>query len=217
MDTESTVRDRSPSSTMAGRKPAPAPDTLPRSDSGERPGGPLAEFVALREEILDRVRAQQQLFALQLTATATLFGFVVSQGEIASVMLIVPFSSYLLCGRLVACHFGTVRVAEYIRDHLSHQVSGGLSWGSWLRGQSTKPHLLGSLLPLMLTFAGPSVLALLATIGFVFGRTEAGLGTRVGFIALWCVGLMATALSTMLVLQMTGRARVRSWMETGLF
>ncbi|GAB3649580.1 hypothetical protein [Glycomyces tarimensis] len=70
--------------------------------------GPLAEFSALRQEILERVKAQQQLLTVQPTVTATIFAFAVSQQDMTAVMLIVPFSSYLLCGRLVASHFGTV-------------------------------------------------------------------------------------------------------------
>jgi hypothetical protein len=179
--------------------------------------GPLLEFVALREEILDRVRGQQQLFTLQLTVSAMIFGFALSRPGLTAVMLIVPFSSYLLCGRLVAQHFGTARVAEYIMDHLSARVPGGLHWEAWLRSKPTKPHALGSLLPHLFTFTGAGVLALVSTIGFVFGAHGTGTATRVGLIAVWGLGLAATGLTTILVLQMTGRAPIRSWTQAGLF
>ena len=34
---------------------------------------------------------------------------------------------------------------------------------------------------------------------------------------MWALGLAATGLTTVLVLQMTGRAPVKSWTQTGLF
>ncbi|WP_158603499.1 hypothetical protein [Micromonospora radicis] len=36
--------------------------------------GPLAEFSALREEILARIQTQHQILSLQLTVTAAIFG-----------------------------------------------------------------------------------------------------------------------------------------------
>ncbi len=179
--------------------------------------GPLAEFSALRQETLERVKAQQQLLTLQLTVTATIFGFAISRPDMTAVMLIVPFSSYLLCGRLVAQHFGTVRVAEYVRTHLSDRVPGGLHWEAWLRRRPYKPHLFGSLLPLLLTFVGASVLALASTLGYVFGHADFGVGSRIGLTTVWFVGLGAATLSLLLVLQMTGRAPIRGWRQTGLF
>jgi hypothetical protein len=195
----------------------PTDDTSPEPNPNEGLEGALAEFSALRQEILERVKAQQQLLTLQLTVTATIFGFAISQQDMAAVMLIVPFSSYLLCGRLVSQHFGTVRVAEFIREHLSKRVPGGLHWETWLQQSHPKPHLLGSLLPLLLTFGGASVLALASTLGYVFGGSGMDMGFRVGLTVVWAVGLAAAVLSVMLVLQMTGRAPIRAWRETGLF
>lgn len=179
--------------------------------------GPLAEFAALREEIQERVRAQQQLLTVQLTLAGTVFGFALSQHGMTALLLIVPFSSYLLCGRLVAQHFGTVRVARYIREELSARVPGGLGWEEWLEGQhKRRPHFLGLDLPLLLTFVGASLLALAWTAGQVY--TGAGVGTlpRLGLALVWLVGLSTTGLSTMLLLQMSGRLPVDSWAQTGL-
>lgn len=177
--------------------------------------GPLAEFAALREEIQERVRAQGQLLSLQLTVSAAVFGFAVTQSGMIILLLIVPFTSYLLCGRLVAQHFGTHRVAKYIMEELSNRVPGGLRWEEWLRRHSSSPHLLGSTLPLLLTFVGTGVLSLAWTAEYVF-RNSVVVGPRIGLIVLWCLGLVATGLSTVLVLQMSGRLPVRSWEQTGL-
>ena len=143
--------------------------------------GPLAEFSALREEIQERVKAQQHMLSLQLTLSGAVFGFSISRPGMIALLLIVPFSSYLLCGRLVAHHFGTLRVAKYIREELNGQVPGGLRWEEWLeRQQCRRPHFLGSALPLLLTFVGASVLALGWTIGYVFVRDGIDVLPRTG-------------------------------------
>lgn len=179
--------------------------------------GPLAEFAALRDEIQERVKAQQQMLSLQITLSGAVFGFAISRAGLTALLLIVPFSSYLLCGRLVAQHFGTLRVAKYIKEELSGQVPGGLRWEEWLeQQQQRRPHFLGSALPLLLTFVGASLLALAWTTGFVFVNGEIAVIQRLGLVVLWLVGLAAAGLSTMLILQMTGRLPVRTWEQTGL-
>lgn len=178
--------------------------------------GPLAEFAALRDEIQERVRAQGQLLSLQLTLSGAVFGFAISQAGMTALLLIVPFSSYLLCGRMVAQHFGTLRVAKYITEELSCQVPGGLHWEEWMRRQGRRPHLLGSALPLLLTFGGASVLALGWATGYVFGRDGLALAPHLGLIVVWVAGLGSAALSTVLILQLAGRLPVRSWEQTGL-
>lgn len=179
--------------------------------------GPLAEFAALRDEIQERVKAQGQMLSLQLTLAGAVFGFAISRPGLTALLLIVPFSSYLLCGRLVAQHFGTLRVAKYIKEELSPKVPGGLRWEEWLEQQQRRrPHFLGSALPLLLTFVGASLLALGWTADFVFAHSGIGVVQRLGLVILWFVGLAATGLSTMLVLQMAGRLPVRSWEQTGL-
>src|SRR5262249_48999038 len=87
--------------------------------------GPLAEFRALRQEIEDPIKAQHQILSLQLTLTAAIFGFVISRSGLTPLLAIVPISSYLLCGRLVSQHVGTVHASEYIMSELSGRVPGG--------------------------------------------------------------------------------------------
>ncbi len=179
--------------------------------------GPLAEFSALRAEIQERVKAQQQMLSLQLTLSGAVFGFAISQRGMTALLLILPFSSYLLCGRLVAQHFGTLRVAKYISEELSPRVPGGLKWEQWLQHQqSQRLHFLGSTAPLLLTFVGASILSLGWTIGYVFLHDSAAALERIALIILWLVGLAAAGLSAMLILQMAGRLPVRRWEQTGL-
>jgi hypothetical protein len=178
--------------------------------------GPTAEFVALRDEIQERFKAQQNLLSLQLTLTGTVFGFAISQRGLTALLLIVPFSSYLLCGRLVAQHFAGQKVAQYITEELSSRVQGRLGWEQWLRNSQRRPHVLGSTLPLLLTFVGASVLALAWTVGFVFLRGGVPAGPHMGMVVLWLFGLAATGLSTTLVLQMAGRLPGGSWERASL-
>lgn len=179
--------------------------------------GPLAEYSALRDEIQERVKAQQQMLSLQITLSGAVFGFAISRPGLTALLLIVPFSSYLFCGRLVAQHFGTLRVAKYIKEELSGRVPGGLRWEEWLEQQQRRrPHFLGSTLPLLLTFVGASLLALGWTADYVFVHANVAIASRFGLAVLWLVGVAAAGLSTVLVLQMAGRLPVRTWEQTGL-
>lgn len=119
--------------------------------------------------------------------------------------------------RLVAQHFGTLRVAKYIREELSDRVPGGLGWEGWLlHQQRRRSHVFGSALPLLLTFVGASALALGWTSGYVFGQHPVPTLGRLGLMAVWLTGLATSALCTVLILQMAGRLPVRSWEQTGL-
>ncbi|MFC6091606.1 hypothetical protein [Saccharothrix lopnurensis] len=179
--------------------------------------GPLAEFAALRVEIQERVKAQQQMLSFQLTFTGAVFGFAITRPGMTALLLIVPFGSYLLCARLVAQHFGTLRVAMYIKDELSGRVPGGLGWERWLESrQRRRPHFMGSTLPLLFTFAGASVLALGWTTGYVFGRHGVQTLARFGLGAFWVLGVAAALSCVVFVLQMNNRLPVRSWAQTGL-
>ncbi|MER5705250.1 hypothetical protein ABT023_25360 [Micromonospora sp. NPDC002296] len=192
-------------------------DGQPTAAANDGHEGPLAEFSALRQEIQERVKAQQQLLSLQLTVSAAIFGFAISRPGMTALLLIMPFTSYLLCGRLVAQNFGTLRIAEYITDELSGRVPGGLGWEVWLRQrQPRSPHFLGSALPLLLTFVATSVFALGWTIGYVFLRDGVEVAPRIGLAVVWALGMAAAIFSTILVLQVAGRLPVRSWEQTGL-
>lgn len=178
--------------------------------------GPLAEFAELRTEIQERVKAQQQFFALQLTTAGGVIGFALSRSGLTGLLLIVPFSSFLLCGRLVAQHFGLLRVAEYIRDELSPRVPGGLGWEDWLHQRGGRPPFVALALPLLLTFVGAAALALWWTAGFVYAGDGESLSRHVGLIALWLAGLGVSVLSARLVLQMAGYLRVDGWDHAGV-
>lgn len=181
-----------------------------------RAEGPAAEFVALREEIQERFKAQQTLLSLQLTTVAAIFGFAISRQDMDALLLIVPFTSYLLCGRQVAQHFAGQRLAQYIMEELTHRIPGGLGWEQWLQSRQHRPHILGSTLPLLLTYTGTSSLSLAWTLSFAFLDEGLSTGARIGIIAIWLLGLAVSGLSTVLVLQMASRIRGISWERASL-
>ena len=78
----------------------------------------IAEFVALREEILQRSNLQWNIFALQLTATGVVFSFALSDPSHASILLILPVIAYALAGRYVFQGFNIDKIATYIREVL---------------------------------------------------------------------------------------------------
>ncbi|MGC4807135.1 hypothetical protein [Micromonospora sp. DT233] len=200
---------------MCRSDPALADDQPTAAADGHE--GPLAEFSALRQELQERIKGQQQLLSLQLTVAAAIFGFAVSRPGMGALLLIMPFTSYLLCGRLVAQHFATMRIADYIIAELSDRVPGALAWEEWLRRrQPRNPHVLGFTLPLLLTFVATSVFALGWTVGHVFLRDHVATAPRIGLAVVWVLGLAATVLSAVLVLQMAGRISVRSWEQSRL-
>src|SRR5690349_8131547 len=123
--------------------------------------GPLAEFAALREEIDSHWKAQVQLFSLQLTITGAILSFAISRQNLLGLLLIVPYSSYLIGALYVQLEASTLVMGEYIRDILSDRVPGGLQWEAWWRARDRRSERLhGWTLPMLIAFPGSGSLAL---------------------------------------------------------
>ena len=82
--------------------------------------GPLAEFVALRQEMDTTQRHQQQTLVLQVTLSGAVFSFALSRNGLIGLLLIVPLSSYLFCARFMTHHRDIAFLGLYIRTELSH-------------------------------------------------------------------------------------------------
>jgi hypothetical protein len=65
----------------------------------------LAEFAALRAEILQRTSLQWNIFALQLTAAGVVFSFALSSPSHTAFLLILPVITYALTGRTFLGHW----------------------------------------------------------------------------------------------------------------
>lgn len=98
--------------------------------------GPLAEFVALRQEIARRSTAAHTLMALHLTTAAVIFSFAAASPSRAGLLVIIPFSSYLISTRYTdELHFAFL-AAQYISTDLAPRVPGGLGWEPWLHAHA---------------------------------------------------------------------------------
>jgi hypothetical protein len=161
--------------------------------------GALAEFSALRAEIDSRSKYQQQILALQLTLTSAIFGLGLSKPVPLGVLMIVPLSSYLLCGRYVGQRSAIRWASRYITEHLSPRVPGGLGWSRWVADNRRPDRLIDWYLPLLICFPGASLLALGWTAHLVFAPRHRSGWTTAGLVLIWLTGLFATAASGYLV------------------
>lgn len=188
-------------------------------EPGDDTEGALAEFTALRAEVVHALSVQQSIFALQLTSAGAIFTFALASPSRIRMLLILPFTSYALCARYSSAHFGTLVVGRYIKDVLSPRVPGGLLWEDWHARQPRPIRFIGWISPNFVTFIGPGVVALIWTFSSTFLKT-AGLATmtRIGFALLWAAALAVTGMSIVVAWRMTARRREidnRSHLEDG--
>jgi hypothetical protein len=164
----------------------------------------LAEFAALRAEILQRMNMQWNMFALQLTAGGVVFSFALSNPSHTGFLLILPVVTYALAGRYVSQYLGTQRVGTYVREVLDVRAKGQLHWEEWNRVQLVGAQLstirtITWLSPLFLVFPGVAVIALIWVGPYVWTSHSTSVGERVLIIAIWLVGIAITALSFQLI------------------
>ncbi|MFG3580073.1 hypothetical protein [Micromonospora chersina] len=179
--------------------------------------GALAEYQSLRAEIDSRAKFQQQIVGLQLTLTSAIVAFGLSRPGLLAVLLIVPLSSYLLCGRYVGQRTAMRWTTRYIDEELAPRVPGGLGWGAWSQANRRPARLLDWFLPLLICFPGASLLTLGWTAGLMVAHQA--WYTTAGFVIVWVVGLVATGISVYLLVGVLGRAapvRTSASRNTGL-
>ncbi|GAA3841975.1 hypothetical protein [Streptomyces chiangmaiensis] len=165
--------------------------------------GPLAEFTALRQEIIQRQATQHNVLALQLTISGAVFSFALTGTSRSGFLLIVPVSTYLLCSRFVEDHVGIGQLGRYIREHLSPRIPGGLGWESWVARNPARFGIPGLLwiYAYFVTYPGVAVLALAgaAPTTFAMHHGHRSLGVAVGLVVVWLLGLTVTALCCLLL------------------
>ncbi|MEU7903528.1 hypothetical protein [Actinoplanes sp. NPDC049118] len=127
----------------------------------------LAEFNALRAEIIARQNSAQGLLSIQLTAAGALFSLALSGSGRAAVLLILPLLTYMLAGRHVSHSYACLSIATYIRTELSGRIPGGLGWEEWLRTHRAKPRRYRVLNPLFISFPGISILAIVGSMPYL--------------------------------------------------
>src|SRR5690348_12310111 len=87
----------------------------------------LAEFSALRAEILQRTNIAWNVFALQVTAAGIIFSFALSKDTHTGFLLILPVITYAFSGRYTAQVAGVEKLGRYIREVLEVKANGDLN------------------------------------------------------------------------------------------
>jgi hypothetical protein len=161
--------------------------------------GPLAEFAALRAEILQLNQQQNPVLALQLTIAGAVFGITVSHPRLIGLLIIVPVVSYSLCMRYLTNGMSIREIARYIREDLSSRVPGGLNWESWIVSNSRENTTYSLVLPLLFTFPGTSALALSWVLTYIFNQSNPKL---IGFAVLWSLSCLAAVQQVILIIRL---------------
>jgi hypothetical protein len=159
----------------------------------------LAEFAALRAEIINRSNLQWSMFALQLTSAGVIFSFALSGSGRTGFLLIVPITSYALAGRYVSQYIGIQDLGVYIRDVLNPRLGGRLEWENWHRERSSRAAMLSLVNPLFLMFPGVAGIALIWVASYVWRGAGISLDKRVIIALVWFLGILVTGLSVQLV------------------
>lgn len=160
----------------------------------------LAEFSSLRTEMDRRANVQWNVFALQITSAGAIAGVAITSTSNYAILLLIPFSSYMLGGRYILHDFHLKLIQKYIDDFLSPQLGGELGWGIWKARitSRTQPSPWRGVVtwdavhPTRLAFEG---VALLASVGaaaaviYVWTSKSPGWYTASGFAVVWIVGL----------------------------
>jgi hypothetical protein len=160
--------------------------------------GPLAEFAALRNEILQLNQQQNQMLALQLTIAGAVFGIAISHADLAAILMIVPAVSHSPCARYLMNVISITEIARYIRDELANRVPGGLGWESWMLSNSRESMNYSLvLIPLLFTFPGVSI-ALSWVLPYIYDQHVAKM---IGLMILWIVSAAAAVEQVVLIIR----------------
>ena len=162
----------------------------------------LAEFAALRAEILQALSMQWNVVALELTATGVVFSLALSRRNYF-LLLVLPIVSYALGNSYLSSFYSMQRLGSYIREELSPKLPGGLLWEEWhmkLPGRQyinllQKTGLTSAYAPLPAMFPTISVVALAWVSPYIIFDNHVSLLNRLFLGFIWILCLVATCLS----------------------
>jgi hypothetical protein len=165
----------------------------------------MTEYSALRTEIIQLEQIQWNIFALQLTATAVIFSFSLSNSSRSGFLLILPLISYALSRHHLGRSAGVDRLSRYIAEELSPKVGGGFGWEEWNRERTySRQSHEGSRLYLILTdlldpraiiFAGVSIAALAWVAPYILFQPHLSILNRVMLSIAWFADLIFSLLT----------------------
>lgn len=167
----------------------------------------IAEYSALRTEIIQMEQMQTNTFALQLTAAAVIFSFSLSSGSRTGFLLILPIVSYALSRRYLLTNETMRRLSEYITEELSPKVQGGFGWEAWNRERSALGNYGRLQLfaraaswvgPIPLAFVWISLAALAWVIPYILFQHGLSALNRVELAVVWLIGLAFSSLTLLI-------------------
>ncbi|MFF5078380.1 hypothetical protein ACFY36_15125 [Actinoplanes sp. NPDC000266] len=161
------------------------------------PAAALAEFTALRAEILARQGHQHTFLALNLTISGTVFGFALAQPSRLLVLLVVPYVAFMTCGKYIAHDYAAQAIGTYIRQQLSDRVIGGLGWEEHFSRTHVVPgrRLFFGIDPLFVGFPGIAAAALVFCSPPMVRSLMPASPQGMLLAVLWLLGFVLTCLS----------------------
>jgi hypothetical protein len=160
----------------------------------------LAEFAALRAEILQTLSQQWLILVFDLTAAGAIFSLALSRHN-TGLLLIIPVVTYSLVNQYLGNFKMLLRLGKYIEGNLSEKVDGRLGWEKSLRAQLAPrdqnrfQRVLGSLSPLPLIFLGISIVALAWVTIYLLSAHSLSTSIRSLFWVLCVLGAILTVMS----------------------
>lgn len=166
----------------------------------------LAEFSALRDEILQRLSNQWTIYALQLTASGVVFSFSLSNRSRTGFLLIIPVMAYALLGQFVANHYLIESIGFYIRWDLSPRVQklspradSGFQWEEWWKKRPPTSSAFPWIFTSPVVFPGISLIALGWVVPYILFTNNISTFDRCMLWAVWGVGLVVTTMSSLTI------------------
>ena len=161
----------------------------------------LAEFAALRAEILQTLSQQWLILAFDLTAAGAIFS-VAQSSHNTRLLLILPVVTYSLIEQYLKNFKMLMRLGDYIKDILSPRVHYHLGWEKWLKPQlgprkkqNKLRRLIGSFSPLPAIFLLISIIALVWVAIYLSNTHSLSISSQHLSWVLWSVCVILTAFS----------------------
>jgi hypothetical protein len=176
----------------------------------------LAEFSALRNEMLQKLSNSWTIFVFQLTTAGVVFSFSLTGTSRAGFLLIIPIVSYILASQYLRNLHGIRELATYIRNELSPRVPGGLKWEEWHMKRPNDRSIYVVLSPASVAFPGVSFIALALVLPYIVSSKHVSSADRWMLWLLWAICLAMTMMSLYMFqrlyrirLSLKGRLRFR--------
>ena len=157
----------------------------------------LAEFASVRTEIVARQGHRHAFMALNLTVAGTVFGFALAQPSRLLVLLILPYTTFMTCGKYIAHDYAIEQMAAYIRQGLSPRVRGGLGWEEYINRYRVVPgqRLFFGFDPLFVGFPGIAYAALAFCVLPLVRSLQSQPAQGLLLAVLWILGFLLVGIS----------------------